>query len=114
VTRQRANFFAVNMVRGMVSARMVLQCWGFAALIDWKYPGLGSLEIALWCASFEAQAFREDELNSFWRVVSSGDHHGLALIQGGRKGVWALRSATSVLRCELNLTLKEMSSGEGR
>ena len=60
-TLPTANFFAVHMVRGVVSARKDCQCWAFAALIDLKYPGLESLAIALSCGSSEARDFREAE-----------------------------------------------------
>jgi len=39
---------------------------------------------------------------SFRSVDSSGDHHGLALIDGRRRGVWALSSATRVFMFESN------------
>ena len=39
-----------------------------------------------------------DVWNSFRNVVSNGDHHGWALIEGHLSGVWALRSATRVFK----------------
>ena len=46
------------------------------------------------------RAFREDEWNSFRRVDSSGDHHGLALTDGRQEGVCVLRSSISDPRWE--------------
>jgi len=82
----------------VASAKNVFQCWAFAALIDLKYPCLKSLATPLSWGSFDVQAFWEDVWNSFLRVESSGDHHGLALIAGGRSSVWVFRSVTSVAR----------------
>ena len=73
-TLPTVNFFAVHMVRGVVSARKDFPGWAFAALIDLKYSCLESLAIALSCGHFEAQAFREDEGNSFRRVDNSGNY----------------------------------------
>ena len=57
VTLTTANIFAVYMVRGLVSARKVVQCWAFVDFIDLKYPCFKRLDIALSCRLFEAQAF---------------------------------------------------------
>jgi len=85
------------------------------ALIDLKYPCLESLAIALSCGSLEAPAFRADVWNSFCSVVSNGDHHGLALIEGLWRGVWALSSVSRMLRCESNQFSNEylVGSAEG-
>ena len=93
-------------MRDVASARKDFQCWAFVALIDLKYPCLESLAIALSGGSSEAQAFREDEWNSFRRVDSSGDHHSLPLIDGRQDGVWDLRSSISVPRWESNHSSK--------
>ena len=111
MTLWMANFLAVHMVRGVASARKDFQCWAFAALIDLKYPCLESLATALSCGSFEPQAFWAAVCNSFCSVVSNGDHHGLALIVGRQRGVWALRRVTRVLRCESNQLSSEYLVG---
>jgi len=102
-----ANFLASHMVHSVASARKDFQCWAFAALINLKYPCLESLATALSCGSFEARAFRDDVWNSFHSIVNSGDHHGLALIEGRWRGVWALRSVTRVSWCKSNLFSSE-------
>ena len=102
VTLPTANFLAVHMVRGVASASKDFQCWAFAALIDLKYPCLESLATALSCGSFVAQASRADVWKSFRSVVSSGNRYGLALIEGRRRGVWAVSSTTRVFRFESN------------
>jgi len=101
-----ANYFAVHMMHGVASARKDFQCCAFAALIDLKYPCLESLAIALSCGSFEARAFREDEWNSFSKIENSGDHHGMALMDGQGDVVCVLRSSISMPRWESNHSSK--------
>jgi len=98
-TQPMANFLAIHIVRGAVCARNDFQCWAFAAL---QYTCSESLTIALTCGILEARAFREDDSNFFLSVVSSGYYHALAHTEGQQRTVWALRVATSVLRCESN------------
>jgi len=52
------------------------------------------------------RAFREDEWNSFRRVDSSGDYHGLALMDRRQEGVCVLRSSLSVPRWKSNHSSK--------
>jgi len=105
-TLPTAKFFAVHMVSGVASARKDFQSGAFAALIALMYPCLESLAITLPCGSSEAQAFRENEWKSFRRVDNSGDHHGLALMDGQQEGVSVLRSSFSLARWESNHSLK--------
>lgn len=71
-------------------------------MIALEYPCLESLAVALSGRSFEARPLRGNEGKSFGSVVSSGDHHGLDMIEGGQRGVWTLRIAMRASRCDSN------------
>jgi len=102
VTLLTGNLFVVHIVLRVASAKKDFQTRALAALMDLKDPCLERIATALSWGSFDARAFPEDVWNSFLRVESSGDHHGLALIEGRRSCVWVFRSVASAGRCELN------------
>ena len=97
-----ANFLAVQIERGVASARKDFQWLALAALIALKYPPFDSLAARASTGSLVDRAFREPEWNSFLRVDRSGDHHGFALQDGRYSGVCSFRREASVLKCLSN------------
>ena len=99
-----ANLLAVQMERGVASARKDFQWLALAALIALKYPPFDSLAARVSAGSLVDRALREAEWNSFLKVDRRVDHHGFALVDGRQSGVCCLRreaSVSSVCRTKL-------------
>ena len=107
-----AYFLAVQIERGVASARNDFQWLVLAALIALKYPPFDSLAARASAGSLVERALRVAEWNSFLKVDSRGDHHGFAFADGRYNGVCSFRREARVPKCLLNHTSKARRVGK--
>ena len=96
------NLLAVQIERGVASARKDFQWLALATLIALKNSPFDSLAVRESPGSLVDRALREAEWNSFLKVERRDDYHGFALADSRQNGVCCLRREASVSKCLSN------------